>query len=495
MRADAQLRPLLYLIGALLTLRAIVGVVLPLSFDEAYYWRWSQHLAAGYWDHPPLVAYVIRLGTLIFGDTEIGVRFVPILLSLAATWAVWRTGAILIGSAWYGALAALLYNATLIVGAEALVATPDAPSMAASAFFLYALAKFQETGKGAWWLAAGVAGGFALLAKYTALFLGVGALLWLLLVPRERRWLATPWPYLGAVIGILMFTPVIWWNAAHDWISFSRQFGRVGDGNALTLRFLGEFLAVQGLLATPFLGLLGLCALLRTAIMRTSREGPLALPFAIVVPALLYFLQHALHDRVQGNWPSFLYPAFAVLAAAAWFWITRGWGGQGWRGKALRFSAAATLPVALLLSMAAYAQALFGLIHIEGTRDPSARLLAVGYEPVARQADILRELMGASAIVTTSYAQTGWMSFYLPSRAPVIQANERERWLAEPPPTAEQLAGPLLYIAEERRDLSAGFAGKFMRVEQIGEFERYNGASLVEIYNVYVLEGPTAPLF
>ncbi len=71
-------------IAALILLRFIAGAVLPLSADEAYYWLWSKHLAAGYYDHPPAIAFLIRAGTLIFGDTAFGVRVVPLLTSVAA---------------------------------------------------------------------------------------------------------------------------------------------------------------------------------------------------------------------------------------------------------------------------------------------------------------------------------------------------------------------------------------------------------------------------
>src|SRR3954470_366703 len=85
---------------------AIVGLVLlrlaaaawtPLTFDEAYYWMWSKHLAGGYYDHPPMVAVVIRLGTMLAGDTEFGVRLVSILLALPMSWAVHRATALLFG--------------------------------------------------------------------------------------------------------------------------------------------------------------------------------------------------------------------------------------------------------------------------------------------------------------------------------------------------------------------------------------------------------------
>ena len=60
--------------GCCLVLRAVLAALLPLSADEAYYWLWSRHLAAGYFDHPPAIAWLIRAGTSLFGDTPLGVR-------------------------------------------------------------------------------------------------------------------------------------------------------------------------------------------------------------------------------------------------------------------------------------------------------------------------------------------------------------------------------------------------------------------------------------
>src|SRR5665213_3866246 len=77
-------------IGALVVLRLAAAAVTPLTFDEAYYWMWSKHLAGGYYDHPPMVAVVIRLGAMIAGDTEFGVRLVSILLALPMSFAVYR---------------------------------------------------------------------------------------------------------------------------------------------------------------------------------------------------------------------------------------------------------------------------------------------------------------------------------------------------------------------------------------------------------------------
>ena len=75
------------IVAAALLLRVLAAVALPLSFDETYYWLWSRHLVASYFDHPPLIAYAIRFGTLLFGQNAFGVRFVALCCSAAAVWA------------------------------------------------------------------------------------------------------------------------------------------------------------------------------------------------------------------------------------------------------------------------------------------------------------------------------------------------------------------------------------------------------------------------
>ena len=103
--ADVTTNNLFLAITILTLLRFILAASLPLSFDESYYWLWSKHLALGYYEHPALIALAIRAGTRIFGDTEFGVRFVPLTASLVASWAVWRSAAIWLSSERLGASA------------------------------------------------------------------------------------------------------------------------------------------------------------------------------------------------------------------------------------------------------------------------------------------------------------------------------------------------------------------------------------------------------
>src|SRR5260221_10732136 len=135
---------------ALVALRLVAAAWTPLTFDEAYYWMWSKHLAGGYYDHPPGVAAVIRLGTMISGDTELGVRLVSILLALPMSWAVFRTASILFGGMRVAATATILVNVMLMAAVGTLIVTPDSPLLVASRFVLFCLAKVLEPERGAW---------------------------------------------------------------------------------------------------------------------------------------------------------------------------------------------------------------------------------------------------------------------------------------------------------------------------------------------------------
>ncbi|MDB5740007.1 MAG: hypothetical protein JWP16_1047, partial [Alphaproteobacteria bacterium] len=414
----------------LITLRGFMAAALPLSADEAYYWLWSKHLAAGYYDHPPAIAWAIRAGTALFGDTPLGVRFAGVLLSLPASWFVWRSAALILKDEDRAALAALFFNLTLMVSVELLAATPDMPSVVTSAAFVYFLARVQASGNGRWWLAVGVAAGLGLLSKYSALFLGLGTLIWLLADARQRPWLRSPWPYLGAVLALLIFLPNLVWQAQHQWETFAFQFGRVGGG-ALTARFLLEFLGAQLGLATPVIFILMVCGLWHG----TKRGDDRLLPAVLVWTGVAYFLEHALHDRVQGNWPCFLYPALCILAARSF--ATTGW----WRWVSY-----AAAPVAALLLLLTYAQAGWRVIPLK--KDPLARVLGRDFAPIGAVAAVLVKAHMFDAILTTDYETTAWLRFTQPG-LPVVQINETRRY--SDAPVATNLRRPV-YLVEFRRD-------------------------------------------
>jgi 4-amino-4-deoxy-L-arabinose transferase-like glycosyltransferase len=480
MKRQTQLVAALALICGL---RLAAGALLPLTSDEAYYWLWSRHLAAGYYDHPPAVAWLIRAGTALFGNTAFGVRLPGILLSFGASWMVWRTAAILLADEKAGAIACLLFNLTLMMTVETMAATPDAPQIFAAALFIWTLAKLAETADGRWWIAAGAAAGVGLLSKYSTLFLGAGALVWQIASPPMRRWLVSPWPYLGGLLALAIFAPNLVWNAQHGWATFVFQFGRI-EASHFTLRYLGEFVGAQALLATPFvlvLAVFGLAAV-------SWRDGRSALIGAMLWPSIAYFAWHSLHDRVQGNWPCFLYPLVAVAAADAM--LRADW--TGWRKGVVRWSARLAVPLAAVLLFVGYAQALFGVVPM-GRKDPLARLLAVGFPYVVERLDGLEQANGAGAILTTDYASTSWFAFY--GHFTVVALGEDYRWPNASPAPATLFDRPALYIAEVRHDRHDLVAARFAHVREIARFDRSRDGIAIAHYVVYRATGPKERAF
>ncbi len=467
--------PFLAALAVLFLLRLVAGALLPLSADEAYYWLWSRHLSAGYFDHPPAIAWLIATGTTLFGQTPFGARVAGIVLSFGASALIWDCARTLLGSNRAGGLACLLFNLTLMATVETMVATPDTPQIVAAAAFFWALSKVALTGDGRWWLAAGIAAGLGLLSKYSTLFLGSGALIWLIACPSMRRWLTSPWPYAGAVLALAIFAPNLLWNAGHGWATVAFQFGRIGASH-FTLKYLGEFVGAQALLASPFILALGLLGLSR---LRWTDKAE-ALLAALLWPSLVYFLWHSLHDRVQGNWPCYLYPVLAVLAASVWY--RTDW--QGWRASVQRWSVRFAIPVAAVFVFLGYAQALAGIVPM-GRKDPLARLLAVGLPQVVTELDTLRKANGADAIVTTDYATTAWLTFYSPFK--IISFGEDYRWPeAKLAPVSH---APLLYVAEDRRDLHQELAACFATIQPLVNLDRERKGIAIAHYRVWRLEG------
>jgi 4-amino-4-deoxy-L-arabinose transferase-like glycosyltransferase len=457
-----------FCVAALILLRAIMAAWLPLSADEAYYWLWSKDLAAGYYDHPPLTAFLIRLGTILFGDTAFGVRFAGVLLSILASVFVWQAARAIPDDDRRAALAALLFNLTLMVGVEMLAVTPDTPSVTAMAAFLFCLARVQAGGEGRWWLWAGVAAGLGLLSKYSGFFAGAGALFWLLSSPSARRWLATPWPWAGGLLALLIFLPNLWWQTQHHWMTFAFQFGRVSGGH-FTLRFLGEFIGAQLGLATPFLLVLAVLGAWRAR----YRDDRRYLLLALMAPALVYFLIHALHDRVQGNWPAFLYPMLAILAADAF-----GTDGRGWLSRL-------AMPLAAGVLLLAYVQAASGLVPLK--RDPLARLLGVGMREVALQAGAVAKAHGARHVLASDYETTAWLRFYNPALS-VAAVDQPNRYLEAP--SLQLQTGPLLYLADRGRGEDMRVTDAFADVSRLPDLARARGGRVIATYDVLLLDAP-----
>jgi 4-amino-4-deoxy-L-arabinose transferase-like glycosyltransferase len=473
--------------GTILTLvavRLVFAGMAPLSFDESLYWLWSKHIVGGYLDHPPVNPLLIRIGTTLFGDTEFGVRAIGVLLALPASWAIWRSGAILFKDDRVGATAALYFNLTVVMIAGSALATPDNALVIATAFLLLTLVKLLETGRGEWWLAIGVVFGIGMLSKYTTVFFGVSILVWLLMVPQQRKWLFTPWPWISGLIAVAVFSPTLIWNAEHDWASYHYQFNRLVV-HQWSLRYLGEFFVVQIGMATPpifALGSLGLAAMIK------GEGGPRPsriLINAMVWPIVLYFVWHTFHGRVEGNWPEPIYVPFVIAAAVA---AERVKFDETWAPVAA-WSQRLAVPVGLGIAACLYLQAVFGVLPL-GRADPTARALGAGWKELAVKLDGVRTRLDAPIVLTTEYGIAGWLEFYLRSHPFVTQVNERMRYVDLPQPDPALFAGTSMYVCQTPCDAVWKLKEKFGKVDLVATFPRTRHGVTIREYSAYSLSDP-----
>jgi dolichol-phosphate mannosyltransferase len=193
--------------------------------QEAYYWNYAQHPALGYLDHPPMVSWVIWVGTSLFGNTEFGVRIGATACWLATAFFVFCLSRNLFGRT-QAFLAVMLLSVLPFYFLIGVLMTPDAPLTAAWAGALYFLERATIGNRKTAWLGAGVCVGVGMVSKYTIALLGPAALVFLILDPASRRWFRTIWPYLAACLAAILFSPVVVWNAVNDWASFTFQGSR-----------------------------------------------------------------------------------------------------------------------------------------------------------------------------------------------------------------------------------------------------------------------------
>ncbi len=312
-------RAALLLAGASLGLHVLYAGWIGLSPQEAYYWSWSRRLALSYFDHPPLASWTIALVTAVAGAAPRAIR-------LAATLhaGLFLLFLFLAGRRLFGSRAALLgVGFALLAPITALgqvIITPDAPLLSGWAAALYFTVRAIDEERGRWLILAGVAAGWAALGKYTGFLLLPQIFLALLLDPRGRRLLATPWPWLGVAVAGLVFSPVLLWNADRHWVSF--VFQSEGRTSTFALRpvLVGRFVGLQSLLVSPLLWLAVMVVPFLAA--RRWREPSWRVAALFSLPLVLLMLGLSPVHWVKGNWGAPAYPAallaFAALALELW---------------------------------------------------------------------------------------------------------------------------------------------------------------------------------
>lgn len=284
-----------------------------LLVEEAYYWNYSQHLDWSYLDHPPMVALLIKGFTTLLGNNEFGVRsaslfcwFITILFSYKLSELVQPQS---------GCYTVLLLATLPFFFFQSIVMTPDVSLITGWSACLYFLYRSLIQHNATAWYWTGLWLGLGLLSKYTIGLIALTTLAYVFIEPKARWWLTRKEPYLASLIAALLFTPVIYWNAHHEWASFIFQTSR--RFNSTTSIHIHILIVVVLFFITP-LGIIGLWELAKkkASYLNLAPEKKRFLQYYTFIP-LIFFSLFSLNHEVNFNWSG---PLF--LALLPWLSIT-----------------------------------------------------------------------------------------------------------------------------------------------------------------------------
>lgn len=396
-------RYLVYLILGTALLRLIYINALNLAPQEAYYWNYSRHLALSYLDHPPMLAYLIFFFTGIGGHSEFFVRIGCVLIATGLTYVTYLTARTLF-DAKTGFYSAVLLNSILVFFVGSMIATPDTPMIFFWALCFFFFSKLILTQKKEWWYLVGICTGLALLSKYTAVFIFVSVLFFLILSKENRKWFLSKEPYLALALSLAVFSPVIIWNAQNHWASFlfqsSRRAGELGSFSASN--FFG-YLGAQVGVVSPliFVGLI--YAVIKSGIMGfKQKDQRFLLCFSWSFPLIGFFTLVATHYWVKMNWITAAYFSASIAAVAIYFTLL----GSGQRR--IRFFGISAVIVSLIFVLIGLILPVAKFIPVSSSLDTVS-----GWRNLAQRVE--REMAGmpeGTVVIGYEYKTASEIAFY-----------------------------------------------------------------------------------
>ena len=385
---------------------------LDLSPDEAHYWEWSRRLDLSYYSKGPVIAYLIHSGTLLFGASVLGIRSMAVIFSALSSVLMY-----FLGKRFYdervGLSSAIILQIVPLFSAFGVLFTIDSPFIF---FWILSLFLFSEAvdrrpvsdirtsnvRPRIYWLLTGISVGLGMLTKYTMAFFYICALLFLLFSKEHRRLLLTGGPYMSFVISLLVFSPVIIWNAGHDWVTLRHTAGQahVAEGLRISVSSFLQFFGSQLFVITPLL-----FVLMAISLRKLRKEPAGSFLYWFSVPVIIFFLLKSIQAKVQANWamPGYL---TGIIAFSALY--MRNLSSARKSRKAL---IAATILMALFITSVAYYSS---ILNLPKELDPTTRLK--GWQALGGEVTALYKQMPPDKPVflfSDSYQVSSELAFYV----------------------------------------------------------------------------------
>lgn len=497
-------KPVLYLIGINIIIKLLLAPLLELGNDEVYYWTYLLRPDWNYFDHPPMVGWMMRFFTFNgFWASEISLRLGSIVASAVSTWFIFKIGKLLSSErlGWY---AAILYSASIYTGFIAgFFVLPDSPQMPfwTGALYIMAHLMLRKSDENNWgiWLLLGLVIGLAALCKVHGLFLWAGFGLFILL--QKRQWLSNPRLYVSAFITLLCLVPILYWNINYDFITYRFHSERVTNTGVQIDSFIqeivGEF-AYQNPIVFSLVWISVIFFAMRKFRFRQNRIGIWLLCMSL--PMLLVFWAVALFNPTLPHWSG---PAYIPLyfLVAAWFEI----------GKPNFFPLVFKLAIAIVavVLVAATVAVKFSPVNF-GSKSPNSygeycptldlsgwNKLGENFKTMVAEDVAKGEIKDGAVLLTNKWFPGGHLEFYVarPIGMPLIGIGELQdlhqfAWLnKERSPL--QIGQDAYAIVPSNLPLNVvdAYGAYFTTVEKPEKLLQQRGGGVVRYFYVYKLKG------
>lgn len=289
-----------------------------LTVDEAHYWVYTKFLSLSYFDHPPLIAYIIKLSTLIFGNTEFAVRFPAVLIFFFTCWIFYICVEKLYNARTAFTGVVLLNVLPVFSFLGSVISIPDSPLALCWMLAFLIFIKILETNNKNYWYLLGMITGFAMIAKYNAVMIPASIALFLIFSPKHRFWFTKKEPYLALIITFIIFTPIILWNIENNWASFGFQL-RHGFGSSapkFSFTLFGQSIGAQaGYVSPPIFIIFIAAAYLCVKEAYTKKDRTALLISCFSLPILIFFNLIATFNEILPHWPAMGYLILSIYVA------------------------------------------------------------------------------------------------------------------------------------------------------------------------------------
>lgn len=290
----------------------IFNGVFQLHYDEAYYWVWGQNLSLSYFDHPPMIAYMVRLASYL-GNTEVYTRLPALLTTIVTCFTVYALAKRMFDQT-VANISLLLAISCPLIQAMFFIVTPDSPLLMFWALTLYAFYRGVFEDKVSFLYLTGFFAGCAMLSKYTALLIFPSIFIFLITSKKYRAVLFKKDIYLSFILSFIVFSPVIIWNYQHEWVSFLFQFHHGMALGEINWHSFGDYWGGEALMAGPVMFVAMLYYGIRY--IKTNTTDPkIAFVFWSFAFGLLFFAYSGLFKHVEANWPGMIYVSGAIFLA------------------------------------------------------------------------------------------------------------------------------------------------------------------------------------